>query len=269
MMKATDFWNRDDLAEFRPLNWSAVGWVLVERQVSAGPMIGGEVRGQDASQMALGDNDDVVQALASHRANEPLGERVLPGAVRGRDDFTDPHPLDALAKRVPVDAVATAEKITRRRIVPERVDELPGGPGGGGMLGDVEVNEAPAVVGEHDEDEEDAEPSSGHGEEIDRDQVPDMIGQKGSPGLRWRGASLRDQARDGALGHIDAELEELAMDSWGAPEWVRRRMTIEPEFSLDQPRQINYLVPDRVLAKDRRGLRAASVVASLGVGLRV
>jgi len=46
-------------------------------------------------------------------------------------------------------------------------------------------------------------------------------------------------------------------------------MTIEPEFSLDQPRQINYLVPDRVLAKDRRGLRAASVVASLGVGLRV
>src|SRR3989442_14951600 len=114
MMKATDFSNRDDLAEFRPLNWSAVGCVLVERQVSAGPMIVGEVRGQDASQMPLGENDDVVQALASHRTNEPLGERVLPRAVRGRDDFTDPHPLDALAKRVLVDAVAIAEKITRR-----------------------------------------------------------------------------------------------------------------------------------------------------------
>jgi len=83
------------------------------------------------------------------------------------------------------------------------------------------MDDAPAVVGEHDEDEEDAEPSGGHGEEIDRDQVPDMIGQKGSPSLRWRGASLRDQARDGALGHIDAELEEFAMDSGGAPEWVR------------------------------------------------
>jgi len=44
------------------------------------------------------------------------------------------------------------------------------------MLGDVEVEDAPAVVGEHDEDEENAEPSGGHGEEIDRDQVPDMIG---------------------------------------------------------------------------------------------
>ena len=52
------------------------------------------------------------------------------------------------------------------------------------MLGHVEMDDAPAVVGEHDEDEEDAEPSSGHGEEIDRDQVPDMIGQKGSPSLR-------------------------------------------------------------------------------------
>src|SRR6266446_10182674 len=221
MMKATDFSNRDDLAEFRPLNWSAVGCVLVERQVSAGPMIVGEVRGQDASQMPLGENDDMVQALASHRANEPLREGILPGTARGRDDFTDPHAFDALTKRVPVDTVAIAEKITRRRIVRERVDELLGGPGGGGMLGDVEVDEAPAVVGEHDEDEEDAEPSSGHGEEIDRDQVPDMIGQKGSPSLRWRGASLRNQPRDGALGHIDAELEEFAMDAWGAPEWVR------------------------------------------------
>ena len=28
-------------------------------------------------------------------------------------------------------------------------------------------------------------------------------------------------------------------------------MTIEPEFSLDQPSQINHLAPDGVLAKDR------------------
>ena len=28
-------------------------------------------------------------------------------------------------------------------------------------------------------------------------------------------------------------------------------MTIEPEFSLDQPSQINHLVPDGVLVKDR------------------
>jgi len=37
MVEATDFANRDDLAEFRPLNWSAVGRILVEREVSTGP----------------------------------------------------------------------------------------------------------------------------------------------------------------------------------------------------------------------------------------
>jgi hypothetical protein len=45
------------------------------------------------------------------------------------------------------------------------------GPVRGRMLGHVEVDDAPAMVGEHDEDEEDAEPRGGHGEEIDRDQV--------------------------------------------------------------------------------------------------
>jgi len=43
-----------------------------------------------------------------------------------------------LIKRVPVNTVAIAEKIPRRRIVRERADELLRGPGGGGMLGDVE-----------------------------------------------------------------------------------------------------------------------------------
>jgi hypothetical protein len=35
--------------------------------------------------------------------------------------------------------------------------------------------------------------------------------------------------RHGALGHIDAELEELGMDARGAPEWIRR------DDSTDEP----------------------------------
>jgi hypothetical protein len=35
MMQATDFGNRDDRAEFRPLNWPAMGCILVEREVSS------------------------------------------------------------------------------------------------------------------------------------------------------------------------------------------------------------------------------------------
>src|SRR6266705_2843042 len=48
-----------------------------------------------------------------------------------------------------------------------------------------------------------------------------MVGEECSPGLRGKCAALRQQAGDGALGHVDAELEELTVDSWGAPEWIR------------------------------------------------
>jgi hypothetical protein len=37
------------------------------------------------------------------------------------------------------------------------------------------ANLADAVVSEHDEDEEDAEASGGHDEEVDRDQVADVL----------------------------------------------------------------------------------------------
>ena len=54
------------------------------------------------------------------------------------------------------------------------------------MLGDVEVDDAPAEMGENDEDEEDAHARGGHGEEIDGDEVPDVIGQERAPCLRRR-----------------------------------------------------------------------------------
>jgi hypothetical protein len=45
MVEATDFANRDDPAEFRPLNWPAVGRILGEREVSARPVVVREVVG--------------------------------------------------------------------------------------------------------------------------------------------------------------------------------------------------------------------------------
>jgi len=109
----------------------------------------------------------VIQTLAPDRTDEALGERILPRAVRRCEDFVDPHALHSVPKLLAVDLVTVAQEIGRRGLVREGVHELLGGPVGGGVLGHVEVDDAPAMVGEHDEDEEDAEPSGGHGEEID------------------------------------------------------------------------------------------------------
>ena len=88
------------------------------------------------------------------------------------------------------------------------------------MLGDIEVEDAPPVVGEHDEDEQDAQARGGNREEIDGDEVPDVIGQERAPRLRRRRAALREQAGDGALSDVDSQLLQFAMDSRRAPERI-------------------------------------------------
>ena len=111
---------------------------------------------------------------------------VLPWALRRREDFSNPHALHALLEHLTVDCVAIAEEVGRGGVVREGVHELLGRPGGGGMLGDIEVEDTPAVVGEHDEDEQHAQARGGNREEIDGDEVSDVIGQERAPRLRRR-----------------------------------------------------------------------------------
>ena len=73
------------------------------------------------------------------------------------------------------------------------------------------------MVGEHDENEEDAQVDGRHGEEIGRDQVPGMVGEERPPGLRWRGVAFRDQPGDSTLADVYAELLEFAVNSGGRP----------------------------------------------------
>ena len=223
MVQAADFGNLDDLARRGPLDRPQVGRILVEREVSARPVIVREVAGQDAAQVSFAEDEDVIQTLAPDRADEPLREGVLPRAVRRGQDFTDSHALHSLPERVTVDRVAIAEEIGRRGVVREGVHDLLGRPGRGGMLGDVEVEDAPAMVGEHDEDEEDAQARGGHREEIDRDQVPDVVGEERAPGLR-RAVS----AASGAAGRRCARPRRCRASGvrhgfWGRPrgDWPR------------------------------------------------
>jgi hypothetical protein len=59
-----------------PFDRPHVGRVLVEREMGSCAVIIREVCGQSATQVPLTENDDVVEALAPHRADEPLHERI-------------------------------------------------------------------------------------------------------------------------------------------------------------------------------------------------
>jgi hypothetical protein len=82
-------------------------------------------------------------------------------------------------------------------------------------------DDTPAVMGEHEEDEEDTQAGGGYCEEIDRDQVPDVVVEEHPPGLGGLGTPLRHEGGHGALGDIDAELEELPVDAGSTPQGIR------------------------------------------------
>jgi len=78
------------------------------------------------------------------------------------------------------------------------------------------------VMSYHNEDEKDAEASGGHGEEVDRDQVANVVSEERPPCLRGLGRTLGHEAGDRTLGDVDAELQQLAVDAGRTPQGIGR-----------------------------------------------
>src|SRR6267378_1494988 len=110
MVQAADFWKLDDPASRGELDGPDIGCVLSEPEMRASLVIVAEVTCQDAAQVSFPENENMIQAFASDRANEPLREGILPRAVRRGEDFTDAHALHALPEHVAVDRVTIAEE---------------------------------------------------------------------------------------------------------------------------------------------------------------
>ena len=131
-------------------------------------------------------NDNVLEAIPTYGTDEPFTERILPRALRRRQNFLDAHRLNPLFKFFSVNPVTIPQQIPRFAPVREGLDNLLAGPACGGMFCYVEMYDAPAIMGENDQDKEDAEGGGGHNEKIYGDQILDMIVQESPPCLRWR-----------------------------------------------------------------------------------
>src|SRR5579883_1517150 len=97
-------------------------------------------------------------------------------------------------------------------------------PGAGRMLGDADMQDAPAIMANHEESIQQPEGNGGHGEEIHRSNGLPVILEKclpASDGIRIAWRSL-DRARDCPLRNIESELEQFAMNTRSAPGWILR-----------------------------------------------
>src|SRR2546425_11888091 len=156
-MKSADLRDRRDAPARSRLYFARMGAVVVEGLMRAGGVVVREVTAQQASEVPFVEHDDVIEAFSSNRPDDALGEGILPGRSRRDEDLANSQTLHPPCEHVAVDGIPIAEQVLRRRLFWEALDQLVGGPGRGWVVGDVDVNELPAIVAEHDEREEQAE----------------------------------------------------------------------------------------------------------------
>ena len=121
--------------------------------------------------MPLSQHDHVIQALASDGAHQPLRQRILPSALRCRQDFGGAQVSEAIAETFPIDLVPISDQISWRRVFGERFQDLLSGPSRRRMFRHVEMHDAPTMMRQHYQDKQHLERGRRHGEEIDREQI--------------------------------------------------------------------------------------------------
>ena len=78
MMQAAHLRKRDNPTDVRSLNWSRLRRILLQSEVRSAVVIVGEESNEVAAQAAFRQDDHVIEAFASDRADHAFDEGALP-----------------------------------------------------------------------------------------------------------------------------------------------------------------------------------------------
>ena len=148
---------------------------------------------QNPSQMLFSQDDDMIQAVASDRSDQPLHVGPLPWAGRCGENFLHAQALDSLAKVTPIDPIPVSQQVPWCRVLRKRLYHLLPGPSSRRMLRHVEVNDTPAIMSQYHQHEQHPKGSRRHGEEVDRDQ--NKNGRYYMVKFMWQGRMIRKSTR--------------------------------------------------------------------------
>src|SRR5215471_3756075 len=265
MMEPTHLRDRDDPPGLWCLDGARLGCVLLQAQVCATPMIIVRESSEVARQAGFTEYDHVIQALPPNRADHPLDVGSLPRRPGCREHLFDAHRLHLLHEVRPEDPIAIAQQIARRGLPRKGLPQLLSSPFCSRMSGDAKMQNAPTVMGQHQEDIQDLEPDRRHRKEVDGNQGLQVIVEEGPPGLGRRLAAAHQVLAHTGLADVDAELEQLAVNPRRSPEWV---------LTTHGANQLAYLLGDagspRLTVSDLPGpeqAKAFPVPANDGRGL--
>src|SRR4051812_1294834 len=159
VMEAAESGQGDDLGVTNGpgLPWAAGGCAFGEAEGGAGIMVIGDVVSQQAKQVAVVEDHDVVEELAAGAADPTFGDAVLPRAPwggAGRLRTKGLHHRDDLRGER---AVAVEDEVARGGVERERLAELLHDPRRVGLVGYVEVTDPSSAMFDHEPDIEEPE----------------------------------------------------------------------------------------------------------------
>ena len=172
--------------------------------------------------MNLIEDDHVVENLSATASNPAFRDSILPGTSE-----TDPLGFDApgdqqISRLLAELRISIQNRIAVGTRIRKCFPQLLHYPGTGRVFGDIEMEDfAPAVF----DDEEAIQHSEGngwYGEEVHGYDGIAMITKESRPelaGLVGR-RQATEETGDGTFGDVEAEFEELTVNSWCAPGWV-------------------------------------------------
>jgi len=153
------------------------------------------------------ERDHLIEALTTNGSDHSLYIGSLPRRARCRQDFADAHVSHLFPELSAENSIAVAQQVARKLGEGKGLPQLLSRPFRGRVGGNIEVQNAAAVMGQNQENVENLEVDRGHCEEINRDQLRGMILKECPPALRGRFVSADHVFADAAFSDVDAEFE--------------------------------------------------------------
>ena len=196
-----------------------------------------EVVRESAAQMGLVEHDHVVQTFPADGADQAFDKRILPRGARRNELLFQSQPQGPPHKFQTVNAIAIAEQIAGWLSVGESLGQLLRRPSGRRRIGDIEMQNFAARMGEHEEDIEDAEGGGRNDQEIHGHQILGVVVEEGLPGL-VAAAGLRTILADGGIRDFDSKFGQFGLDAFAAPGGVAGPHLPNEVDELSDPRWV-------------------------------
>jgi len=165
MVQTAESGLRDNLPAIR--RWrSAVRCLLGQAEMSAIFVVVMDIVREQPLEMLLINRDDVIEQIAPTTLDPALRDAVLPRALVRRLDRVDLHRSNGHRDGQTVLRIAIKNEEAGSRFERKRLSQLLHDPHARGMLRNVEIQNLPPVVADHEEAVEHAESDRRHREEI-------------------------------------------------------------------------------------------------------